>query len=402
MTAHKRDNNAHPLVFRLLKDQKLIFLLSTFLGAAATGIFFSSLNNFLVDVYDMSADQRGMLETIRELPGMLLIVLLAPFSAIKEGKILFGATLIIALGIVGAASLSPDVLRVTAWLFVWSVGAHMVMTIRESFCVALSEPETRGSLFGMVRSLRSLGTIAGTACIWIGMDILGLGYEKLYWFAALITLLSALVVLFIKEKRHTGTKRRRFVFRTKYSLFYLLAVLFGVRKQIFLVFGPWVLIRIFDQDAPDMARLLLVSSVVGLFLKPYLGKLIDILGERTVLISDSLALLIICACYGLAETTLPQPLVLPCLFTCFILDDCLFSLRSAHVTYLSKIVESADELTASISTSYSIEHVVSMIAPIIAGVIWVRFGYPWVFFMSAVVAGLMFLVSSKLPPKTGR
>ena len=401
MTAHKH-YNIHSLVPRLFKDQKLIFLFSTFLGAAATGIFFSSLNNFLVDVYDMSADQRGVLETIREMPGMLLIVLLAPFSAVREGRILFGATLVIALGIVGVASLSPDVLRVTAWLFVWSVGAHMVMTIRESFCVALSEPETRGRLFGIVRSLRSLGTIVGAACIWVGMGTLGLGYEKLYWTAALLTLLSALIVLLIKEKRHTGTKRKRFVFKKKYSLFYLLAVLFGVRKQIFIVFGPWVLIRIFDQDAPAMARLILASSVVGLFLKPYLGKLIDTLGERTVLIGDSLMLLMICACYGLAETTLPQALILPCLFTCFILDDSLFSLRSAHVTYLSKIVESPDELTASISTSYSIEHVVSMIAPIIAGLIWVRFGYPWVFFMSAVVAGLMFLASSKLPRKPGR
>ncbi|OPL12526.1 MAG: hypothetical protein AVO38_14965 [delta proteobacterium ML8_D] len=385
----------------IFKNQKLIFLFSTFLGAVAAGIFFSSLNNFLVDVYDMSADQRGVLETVREMPGMLLIILLAPFSAVKEGKILFGATLVIALGIVGTASLSPDILTVTVWLFVWSIGAHMVMTIRESFCVALSEPGTRGRLFGIVRSLRSLGTILGATCIWVGMGILGFGYEKLYWTAALIALLSSLIILLIKEKRHTGLKRKRFVFKKKYSLFYLLAVLFGVRKQIFIVFGPWVLIRIFDQDAPAMARLILVSSVAGLFLKPYFGRLIDTLGERTVLIVDSLVLLLICACYGLAETTLPQPLILPCLFTCFILDDSLFSLRSAHITYLSKIVESEDELTASISTSYSIEHVVSMIAPIIAGLVWIRFGYPWVFFMSALVAGLMFLASARLPRKGG-
>jgi len=398
MTTHKY-YNIHALMPRIFKDQKLIFLFSTFLGAVAAGIFFSSLNNFLVDVYDMSADQRGVLETVREMPGMLLIVLLAPFSAVKEGKILFGATLVIALGIMGTASLSPDILTVTAWLFVWSVGAHMVMTIRESFCVALSEPGTRGRLFGIVRSLRSLGTILGATCIWLGMGILGFGYEKLYWTAALIALLSSLIILLIKEKRHTGLKRKRFVFKKKYSLFYLLAVLFGVRKQIFIVFGPWVLIRIFDQDAPAMARLILVSSVAGLFLKPYFGKLIDTLGERTVLIADSLILLMICACYGLAETMLPQPLILPCLFTCFILDDSLFSLRSAHITYLSKIVESEDELTASISTSYSIEHVVSMIAPVIAGLVWIRFGYPWVFFMSALVAGLMFLASAKLPRK---
>ena len=396
MTPYSQDTR-HPSKSRLLKDQKVIFLFITFLGATASGIFFSSLNNFLVDVYDMGAYQRGILESIRELPGMLLFVFLASVSTVKEGRILFVASLITALGLLGVASLSPSVIRVTIWLFVWSVGAHIVMTIRESFSVALSEPGSRGRLFGMVRSLRSLGTIVGTICIWIGMDRLGFGYEKLYWIAALIMSFSAVVAIFIKERGHTGVRRKRFVFNRKYTLFYLLAILFGIRKQIFLVFGPWVLIRIFHQDAPDMARLVLASSTVGLFIKPYLGRLIDLLGERTVLMGDSVILLLICTCYGLAEKTLPQPLVLPSLFACFIVDDCLFSLRSAHVTYLSKIVESADELTASISTSYSIEHLVSMMAPIAAGFIWVRFGYPWVFFVSAIVAGLMFLTSSRLP-----
>jgi MFS family permease len=40
-----------------------------------------------------------------------------------------------------------------------------------------------------------------------------------------------------------------------------------------------------------------------------------------------------------------------------------------------------------------------MIAPLAAGYIWVRFGYPWVFFLSAAVGLLMLLTSSRIPPK---
>jgi MFS family permease len=380
-------------------DPKWVFLLSTFLGAAATGIFFSSLNNFLADVYDLGADQRGLLETIRETPGMLLFLLMAPLSRVREGTVLTGALIIAAAGIIGTASLAPGVLWVTAWLFVWSVGAHMAMTLRESFCVALSDPGTRGRLFGLVRSLRSLGTIIGAACIWAGMGSMGLGYEQLYWVAAGLTVLSALTMVFLREPGHTGGGRKRFVLKKKYTLFYCLAVLFGVRKQIFLVFAPWVLIRIYDQDAPAMARLLFFSSLVGIFLKPCLGRLIDRFGERLVLMADSLLIMAICLCYGLAENNFPQAVILPCLFLCYVLDDSLFSLRSAHVTYLSKIVDHSDELMPSISTSYSIEHLVSMIAPLAAGYIWVRFGYPWVFFLSAAVGLLMLLTSSRIPPK---
>ena len=380
------------------KNQTPIFLFSIFLNAIATGIFVTSLNNFLADVYNLSANQRGVIETIRETPGMLLFLILAPLSAIKEGGILIFSLLLSAVGMAGI-NLSSGVIQATAWLFIWSTGIHLVMTLRESFCLALSEPHTRGRLFGLMTSLRSLGSIIGAACIWVGMGHLGFGYKGLYWAAGALAALSASSVAFIKEGAHLNKPRKAFVIKRKYSLFYTLAVLFGVRKQIFLVFGPWVLIRIFNQDASAMARLMVISSAVGFFIKPYLGRLIDRYGERTVLMGDSMALILICACYGLAETHFPKALVLPSLFASFILDDCLFSLRLAHVTYLSKIADSTDELTTSISTSYSIEHLVSMAAPVLAGMIWVRFGYEWVFFVSAFVAILMFAASANLPRK---
>ncbi len=392
--------NNHVIKERFLRDRQIIFfLLSTFLGAAATGIFFGSLNNFLSDIYNISASSRGFIETIRELPGALLILLLAPLSNIGERSILIAATCLIAVGIWGAATLAPGVIAVTFWLFVWSVGAHVVMTIRESFSVALSTPVTRGKIFGIVRSLRSFGTIVGAIIIWIGMDHFGFGYDELYYLAAVITLVSAVSVFFLKDQAHTAIHRKKFVFKKKYSLFYMLAILFGVRKQIFLVFGPWVLIRIYNQSAPQMAKLLIISSAVGIALKPILGRMIDKFGEKVVLSFDAISLMIICGFYGLANKILPAYLVIPSLYACYILDDSLFFLRSAHVTYLSKIVEGAEELTACISTSFSLEHVVSMMAPAIAGIIWVKYGYPWVFFICAIVALFMFITARLIPSK---
>ncbi len=386
--------------YKIIKDRQILFfLLSTFLGAAATGIFFGSLNNFLSDIYNLSASSRGFIEAVRELPGALLILLLAPLVNVGERNIIIGATCLVAVGILGASTLAPGVLSITLWLFVWSVGAHLVMTLRESFSIALSTPLTRGRMFGLVRSLRSFGSIIGAAIIWIGMGHLGLGYDRLYYLAVVLTLLSACAVFFLKDQGHTALHRKRFVFKKKYSLFYLLAILFGVRKQIFLVFGPWVLIRIYHQDAPQMAKLLMMSSGVGIALKPILGRMIDKFGERVVLSLDAILLMIICGFYGLAGKLLPVFLVIPSLYACYILDDSLFFLRSAHVTYLSRIVEGSEELTACISTSFSLEHVVSICAPAIAGIIWVKYGYPWVFFMCAIVAVLMFCTARMIPSK---
>ncbi|NDY43634.1 MFS transporter, partial [Dissulfurirhabdus thermomarina] len=239
--------------------------------------------------------------------------------------------------------------------------------------------------------------ILGAAAVWVGMDVFHVGYRELYRGAALLTLAAAAAAWYVGDPGHTGVKRKAFVFRREYGLFYLLAVLFGVRKQIFLVFGPWVLIRVFGQDAAAMARLFIVSSVAGIFLKPWLCGLIDRFGERRVLTGDAVVLFLVCLTYAGAERLLPPAAALAAVFACYVLDDALFALRAAHVTYLARIVASADELTASISTSYSLEHVVSLVAPVLAGMIWTWAGYPWVFGAAAGTAVLMGLAARRIP-----
>ncbi len=384
-----------------IEREKIKFFISTFAGAFSTGIFFYSINNFLVDVYGVTADQRGVIEFFREMPGMLLFLFLAPLSRFRETLILLAALVIVAVGITGCA-FSPDILHVTFWLFIWSVGAHFAIILRESFCVALSNENDRGRMFGFVRSLRSLGTVAGAGVIWIGMEYLDAGYRGLYILAAGMAILAAMASFFMRDSAHTGIRRRAFLIRKRYMLFYALALLFGVRKQLFLVFGPWILIKVFHQDAPQMAKLAILSAITGFFVKPWLGRAIDRFGERKTLMADAVLLFFICVVYAFAESMLPATIVLPVLFVCYIMDDSLFSLRSAHVTYLSKIVKSPDELTVSISTSYSIEHVVSMIAPPVAGVVWITYGYQWVFGAAAMTALFMFAVSSIIPEKKGQ
>ncbi len=74
-------------------------------------------------------------------------------------------------------------------------------------------------------------------------------------------------------------------------------------------------------------------------------------------------------------------------------------LRSAHTTYLSKIAVSEKDLTSTISVSFAIEHVVSMTGPILAGFIWVKFGFSWVFAICAVVAFIMLTAALSIPSK---
>jgi len=384
----------------MIRSQKKIFLVSIALAAAASGIFFSVINNYLFEIYSVDAEGRGFLEFFREMPGVLTVLFLAAIVAIREKYIMVAAAVLIAGSLVGMAAIPSEYVAVVMWIFLWSVGAHVNMSLQQSYGVALSEHHSRGRLFGLVGGMRGAGYIVGASLVWIGMGRFGLDYGHVLAAAAGFSLAAAAGYWLLKPREHTARRRRRLVFKRRYSLFYLLAVLFGVRKQIFLVFAPWVLVKIFSLTASRIAFLMMMAAVVGIFVKPLLGRCIDRFGERRVLMADATVLIFICAGYGLVPHLFLPELAVPLLYGLYIADDLLFSLRSAHTTYLSKISRSHEDLTATISMSFAIEHVVSMTGPILAGVIWVKFGSSWVFAMAGVVAIAMFAASSRIPRRS--
>lgn len=53
-----------------------------------------------------------------------------------------------------------------------------------------------------------------------------------------------------------------------------------------------MLIKLFDQKAYVFAELWITASVIGIFFQPLLGRLIDRLGERTILLVDAVSMTI--------------------------------------------------------------------------------------------------------------
>jgi len=383
----------------MLKSQKKIFLTSIAMAAAASGIFFATVNNYLYEIYKVDAEGRGFLEFFREMPGVLTVLFLAAIVVVREKHIMIASALLISAAILGMAAIPSEYIAVVMLMFIWSIGAHINLVLHHSYGVALSSTAERGKLFGALGGMRGVGQVMGTAVVWLGMGYLGLGFTGVFIAAAIFSLLAATGYGFLRPRAHTARRRRRLVFKKDYWLFYLLAVLFGLRKQIFLVFGPWVLVRLFSLRASDIGLLMFLAAGVGIFVKPMLGKFIDKFGERRVLAADACALLVVCAGYGLVPLYLSPAIAIPILYALYIADDILFSLRAAHTTYLSKIAHNHDELTSTISVSFAIEHVVSMTGPIFAGIVWMTFGFSWVFAIAAGVAVLMFIAALNIPPK---
>ena len=61
------------------------------------------------------------------------------------------------------------------------------------------------------------------------------------------------------------------------------------------------------------------------------------------------------------------------------------------------ILEKPSDLTPTLSMGLSIEHLVSMTTPIAAGMLWMAYGYEWVFCLAALVGVLSGVFASRIP-----
>jgi hypothetical protein len=265
------------------------------------------------------------------------------------------------------------------------------MPVQSSIGLSLAKANRGGTRLGQIGGIGTFATIAGCSVVWIGIQYLDLSYTTIFAIGGASALGAMLMFLRMRPRGLSGSSATKFVFKRKYTLFYILNLLFGARKQVFITFGPWVLVKVFGAPAHTIAKLWIVSSVVGIFFKPQLGKFIDRFGERAILTADALLLMGVCLGYGYAQYLPLGGYAIYVVYGCFVLDHLLFSVGMARDTYLNKIIEERSDLTPSLSMGVSINHFVSMLIPTVGGLLWVQHGYEYVFVAAAGIAVLMLI-----------
>ncbi len=376
-------------------DLVRILLASLFVGAAS-GIFMATLNNYLAEIHGFGAEARGWLEFPRELPGFLLIFVAGlMLLRLRENQMAGVAMFLSAVGALGLGYLSPGQAAVIGWIIIWSLGDHILFAVDGPIGLKLARKGGEGRRLGQLGGARNLGTIMGVGIVYGIAQLRGDDFATFYLLAAAMALVSGWFYSRLKVG-HGDPPSRRIVFRREYRLFYAISALFGVRKQIFLAFGTWVLVSIHDVPVSTIALLYFISSTLGVVMRPLLGDVIDWLGERIVLAADELLLLLVCLSYGFASDILPAPYDLWWLYGAYVLDLVLFGLRAARVTYLKKIALDPADITPSVSLGITIDHAVAMTLPILSGYIWEAWGHRWVFILAGAIAFAGFFVCLRI------
>jgi len=88
------------------RDFTLFLAVGVFSGIAS-GINSTVFNNFLSDVYKLSAEARGIVEFPRELPGSLIMVVIGMLSFLGDIRMAAVGMLAASVGMVGLGMFSP-------------------------------------------------------------------------------------------------------------------------------------------------------------------------------------------------------------------------------------------------------------------------------------------------------
>jgi hypothetical protein len=384
---------------RNLDTQLLLFIAGLMCYGMSMGLFETSFNNFLSDTYNMDAQTRGRLEFPRELPGFLVAAVAGALFFFSEIRVAAIALFLMAVGQIGIALWGHQYGLMLAGMIVWSAGMHLQMPITRAIGLTLAK-EGGGTMLGRLSGIQTGAMIIGSGLLWMGLGNTSWAYMPVFLLASAACIAGAVLYCFMRPVEGQAGERPKFIFRRRYWLFYVLNILFGARKQVFITFGPWVLIKVFGEPVSTIAMLNVVAAFLGMIFSPQLGRLIDRIGERAVLMGDAVLLVGVCLGYGFADQLGLGRFAIDLICASFVLDQVLFNVGIARATYMRKIAEKKEDVTATFSLGVTIDHAVSMSIPTLGGMVWVVYGYQYVFLGAACIAGLNLIATSliRVPP----
>lgn len=393
-----------------MRREMLLFFILISAAALGNGLSDSIYANYFKDAYQVTTTQRGFIEFPRELPGMLCALVIASLSAWGDLKASLVAQVLACAGLTALGLFSPSFGVMLIFLFINSMGMHLFMPLQDSIGMALAEPDQVGRRMGQYASVKTtVGFLAGLI-VFFGFRSGAFSFttpiKTVFLLGAasfLVAIITSLVLVRTAAPQQRSFGRFRLLLRKEYKLYYFLTVLHGVQKQIAYVYGTWVVVRLLSKGADIISLLLIASSFLGIFFMRYVGRWMDKFGIKRMMYTEALSFICVYTLYGfvvwgITQSVLPEagwPVMM--VYGLFVLDRLSMQLGIVKSLYLRSIALNEEEITATLSTGISLDHVVAIIAAQLSAIVWDQWGPQWVFFIAAFLSLGNLFVAWRLP-----
>lgn len=364
------------------------FFLAVITFGLAYGLYKGVIDNYLAEVVAMKQFGRGVSEFFRELPGFLLVFALAVLYLFSAEKIFRIGAIIMLAGMVLHGVVPATRVLVTFAIFVYSLGEHIQLGMRNTLSLQYARDGCGGMALGFQNAMYQIGTLAGYLVIITLFFLLPNTvrlFRSVFFLSAAVIALGFAVSFGMTGRSAPDDSKRRFYFRKKYAKYYLLEVFYGARKQIFFTFGPYVLVLFYGATAMVISLLFAVSAVCCFVASPLVGRIIDRLGYKVVMIADTLVLVVVCFFYGFSHHLFPLRVAFVVCCVNYVLDSVISLASMASNVYVQDLSDNADEVRATISTGVSVNHLITILIALCGGWIWQTLGIETLFMLSAAL-----------------
>ena len=359
----------------------IVLTISSTVGLQA---WLTLFNNFAVDVAGLNGHHVGMIQSIREIPGFLALLVVFVIMFIKEYRLSALSILILGLG-VAMTGLFPSYFGLILTTLIMSFGFHYYETTNMSLTLQYFDKATSPWVFGKQRSYAAASSVAVGILIYFLVYLLD--FAKIYLlFGGLI--IAAAVWGFFQDPtdRTIIPQRKNMIIRKKYGLFYFLTFMAGARRQIFMAFAVLLMVQKFKYSVQEVTILFVANNIINYYLSPLIGKSIIRFGERKVLSLEYLSLIFIFVAYAVTGSKLVVAFL-------YILDHIFFNFSIAIRTYFQKVGDPRD-VAPSMAVGFTINHIAAVFLPALGGLLWmIDYRIP---FISGAMMSLVSLMAVQL------
>ncbi|MCP4752591.1 MAG: MFS transporter, partial [Proteobacteria bacterium] len=242
-----------------------------------------------------------------------------------------------------------------------SFGFHYFETVNQSLTLQHFDVGTSPLVFGRLRSLASASNLVVGAIVFFLTGVLS--YQVMFLaFGGLVFLVAVYCLRMEPVEKTPPPQKKGMVLKRKYWLYYTLTFLAGARRQVFVAFAVFLLVKNFEFSVRTITLLFILNNLVNYFLSPMIGKAIVRFGERRVLSLEYFSLVFIFLAYAYTKSAVVVGIM-------YVLDHIFFNFSMAIRTYFQKIAESED-IAPTIAVGFTINHTAAVVIPALGGWLW--------------------------------
>ena len=351
------------------------------------------INNFAVEVANFDGSMTGWRESVREIPGFMAFLVVFVIRFVREQTLA-----IVSFVLLGAATMVtsqfPSFWGLLITTYLGSLGFHYFETVNQSLQLQWLDKKTAPKKLGWIVAAGSIGSLIAYSAVLAARAVLDAGYDPMYIIGGGVSVLLAAFcwIVFPQFEGHT-VQRKDILLKTRYWLYYALVFMGGARRQIFMVFAPFMMVEKFGLHVEGLAALFVINYIANIIFAPLVGWFIQRYGERLSLIVEYVGLFGVFSLYvGVYYFDWSWEVAA----TLYVVDHLLFAIAFAQKTYFQKIADPEDQAPTA-AVAFTINHIAAVFLPAALGYLWLH--SPAAVFGLAVIMSLISLLLSFLVPR---